>query len=132
MAPLDTPGKRIRALRHDLGMSQQELARRIGKSSGYMSMVEADKVPGVSGVVLSRIAEELDTTTDYLLLLTDDPMAPPEMQPNDLDPEVARLVRLIEGLPPQLQDRAITYLEQQLEAFERLLAGERQRSREPS
>ena len=51
------------------------------------------------------------------------------MQPDDLDPEVARLVRLIEGLPPQLQDRAIEYLEQQLETFERLFAGERPLSR---
>ncbi|MBC8252618.1 MAG: hypothetical protein H8E35_01145 [Ardenticatenia bacterium] len=132
MAILDTPGKRIRALRHDLGVSQIELGHRIARSSGYMSLVEADKVPGISGALLSEIAEVLGTTVDYLLLRSDDPLPPPEMQPDDLDPEVARLVRLIEGLPSHLQDRAITYLEQQLETFERLFAGERQRSREPS
>ena len=129
---MDTTGKRLRALRHDLGMSQKELAQLAGLSPSAVSRIESDVAQAQPGRDLARIAEALGTTTDYLLLLSDDPLPPPEMQPDDLDPQVARLVRLIEGLPPHLQDRAITYLEQQLETFERLFAGERQRSREPS
>ena len=119
-------------MRRDLDLSQEELAERAQVDRSYLSKIENDRRPGFGSDMLGRIADALGTTSDYLLCLTDDSLPPPDMQPDELDPEVARLVRLIEGLPPQLQDRAIEYLEQQLETFERLFAGERQRSRESS
>lgn len=78
----DTVGKRIRVLRQDIGLNQQELTaelERYGAVIGpsYVSELErTDKVP--SAQVLAALAQALNTTTDYLLLLTDDPVPPGE------------------------------------------------------
>jgi len=120
MALLDTLGKRIKALRADSGMSQKELARRVRTAQSHLSEVEADGVPRVSGELLVRIASALGTTTDYLLLLTDDPRPQTNLR------EGVALWRRIEALPPHVQEQAIAYLEEQLQTFERLFVTERQ------
>lgn len=82
MSLLNTTGKRIRVLRGDLDLTQEELTRqveklgiRIGRS--YISLLErSTNIP--SGEVLAGLARVLHTTTDYLLLLTDDPLIPGE------------------------------------------------------
>lgn len=73
----NTVGKRIRILRQDLGLSQEgltyELAQKgveIGRS--YISELErTSKVP--SGEVIAGLARVLGTSTDYLLMMTDNP-----------------------------------------------------------
>lgn len=73
---LDTVGKRIRVLRQDLDLSQVQLANELRKlgidiTNGYISELESrDKVP--SGKVITGLARVLGTTTDYLLMLTED------------------------------------------------------------
>lgn len=124
MALLDTLGKRIKALRADRGMSQKDLAALISTAQSHLSEIEADGVPRVSGELLARIAAGLSTTTDYLLLLTDDPVAAGEGEA-EVDPEVAALGRRVRALPPRLQDQALAYLREQLETFERLFASQR-------
>lgn len=59
-------GHRIRSLRRGLEMSLQQLADRAGISPGYLSEVERGS-SAPSGEKLGRIANELGTTTDYLL-----------------------------------------------------------------
>lgn len=79
---LNTTGKRIRLLRGDLDLTQEELTRQIEKlgvtiGRSYISLLErTSNVP--SGDVLAGLARVLRTTTDYLLLLTDDPLIPGE------------------------------------------------------
>ncbi len=79
---LDTVGKRIRILRQDLNMSQIELATEMSKlgvnvSNGYISELEGkDKVP--SAKVLGALARVLGTSTDYLLMLTEENDVLPE------------------------------------------------------
>lgn len=84
----DTVGKRIRVLREDLGMNQKMLCSELEKQDvyigqSYISRIEnTEKIP--SGEVLVGLAQVLHTTTDYLLLLTDDPSTPSESEESSL------------------------------------------------
>lgn len=91
---LDTVGKRIRILRQDLDLNQAELVTALEKHGiavgrSYISELErSDKVP--SGTVLAGLARVLGTTTDYLLLLTDDPNPPHEQEEQQIEDALAR------------------------------------------
>lgn len=60
-------GKRIKTRREELGMSQEQLAEKIGyKGKSTISMIEA----GTRGLRHSKViplAEALQTTTDYIM-----------------------------------------------------------------
>ena len=59
-------GKKIKACRHQMNFTLQELADKTGYSKGYLSKVEkSDKAPPVS--TLSTIARELDVTVASFL-----------------------------------------------------------------
>lgn len=71
----DTFGKRIKVLREDLGLTQEDVRKgllRLGVEIGqsYLSEIErSKKMP--NGEVIVGLAKVLRTSTDYLLLLTD-------------------------------------------------------------
>jgi len=68
----DTTGRRIAWLRELRGFSQGDLAEKIGRSRGYVGQLETDRsMPSVE--VLVALADALETSTDFLLLRTDDP-----------------------------------------------------------
>lgn len=59
-------GNRVRAARERLGITQEDLAARVGMSPSHMSIVERGvKVPRMDTVV--KLANELDVSADYLL-----------------------------------------------------------------
>jgi transcriptional regulator with XRE-family HTH domain len=60
-------GGRIQSLRMELGISMNELGKRIGISHVQISNYETDTQSPTSAVLL-KIAVELGTTTDYLLM----------------------------------------------------------------
>jgi transcriptional regulator with XRE-family HTH domain len=102
-----TMGKRLRILREERGLNQTELARLMdgigaGVDPSYLSQIESDaKMPRLP--VLVAIARALGTTTDYLLLLSDDP-APPQAQAEPETPvffsaEADEAARLIDAMP---------------------------------
>jgi len=132
MALLDTTGKRLKALRADLGISQKELASQVGMSQSSLSRLESDLAPAMPGRDLARIAEAMNTTTDYLLLLTDDPLPPPDELLDEVPDHIAPLVRLIEQVPQPLQEGVIEYLRQQLHLWLDHVVPERERRREAS
>jgi len=66
-------GEIIKARRHDLKMSQQELADRIGVNIGTISRYESGKIETVSIERKKMIADALDCTEDYLDALVEDP-----------------------------------------------------------
>ncbi len=76
---LDTFGKRLRFLRIDRDIRQKDLAdalRRRGVSvgQGYISVLEASKKNRMpNGEVIAGLAQDLQTTSDFLLLLSNDP-----------------------------------------------------------
>ncbi len=97
----DTVGKRIRLLRQDLGLNQATLVSELKKQgieigSSYISELErTDKVP--SGTVLAGLAKVLGTTTDYLLMLTDDPILPGEQEEQKVEDALARELLTVYG-----------------------------------
>jgi transcriptional regulator with XRE-family HTH domain len=70
-------GKRVRQLREDLGWTQEDLARAVSKLVGAINQSSISHVErGTYGMrvdALAALAVALDTSTDYLLGLTDDP-----------------------------------------------------------
>lgn len=59
-------GNRVRAARERMGITQEDLASRVGMSPSHMSIVERGvKVPRMDTVV--KLANELDVSADYLL-----------------------------------------------------------------
>ena len=59
-------GKRIKAQREEIGMSQKGLAEKVGISPSAINQFEkGEKKP--SSEVLARIARQLGVSTDYLL-----------------------------------------------------------------
>ena len=61
-------GERIRQRREELGISQSELARRVGyKSRSSINKLEKDDKNGVSREQLYKIAQALKTTPSYLM-----------------------------------------------------------------
>ncbi len=82
-------------------MRQDELAETAGVAASYISMIETGKRTKVGGPTLSRIARVLNTTTDYLLGLTDDPR-PRQGETREKEPAIApELWPLIEMLNKQ-------------------------------
>lgn len=75
---LDTTGKRVERLRKNKGMNQAALAALVGVRQNYISAIERD-VASPSAEVVAQIARSLNTSTDFLLLLTDAPAH--EMEP---------------------------------------------------
>lgn len=69
-------GTRIRRRRHELGLSQTELAQRVDISPSYMNLIEWNKRQ-IAGTLLRKIAEalqleldDLDSTAEHRLLET--------------------------------------------------------------
>ena len=60
-------GARIRMARLRYGMSQAELARRIGISNTAMNQIESGKTPDPAASRIKAIADVLGVSTDYLL-----------------------------------------------------------------
>lgn len=65
MQPRTTFGRRLRALRQTLGISQVELARRIGRHQTVIGPYERDEYEP-SREVIERLAVALETSPEYL------------------------------------------------------------------
>jgi len=58
-------GPRIRERRRALGVTQAELARRVGVSASYLNLIERNR-RRIAGALLQRVAHELDMRLDQL------------------------------------------------------------------
>jgi transcriptional regulator with XRE-family HTH domain len=79
--PIDI-GTRIKALRREKGLSQDELAQRVGVSRSAVAQWETGRTGQVTGN-LSRIAGALDASVEYLVY-GDDKRASGVMQGDEL------------------------------------------------
>lgn len=66
-------GDRVRAIRQDCKMTQEELGTRLGASRTWITDLENNKQRGLSADTVVRFARALGVSADYLLGLTDDP-----------------------------------------------------------
>lgn len=81
---MSTFAERIRNLRQELGLSQDELAEIADVNQNAISRYERGVNDPTSEVVI-KLARALNTSTDYLLGLTDDPSS--QIQENGLAPQ---------------------------------------------
>jgi len=91
-------GRRLKRLREIRGWETNRLAQEAGLSQSYIYKLEHDDRPNVAGVVLSKLARVLDTTTDYLIGRTPDPNPPPPLGYEMEVGEAMRLRRLAQRL----------------------------------
>lgn len=68
-------GSRFREVRIARGLTQDDLADRLGISRSGINRYEHEKTEA-DAIIISRIARELEVSSDYLLGLTDDPRPP--------------------------------------------------------
>lgn len=114
-----TIGQRIRERRKELGLSQEELARRLGnKSRASVCTVEKDK-EDLTTTRIRQYAEALDCTPAYLMgwevphatAVTEPSVAYFVGLPNpDLPEKALELWKQYEGLTPEKQAAFLNYL----------------------
>lgn len=112
---------RIKALRKRRGMRPVDLAALCGITEAYMYRIESNHPPNVGSSTVIALAQALNTSTDFLLGVTDDPTPP---IPNiEEDPEIREVARAVQGkleelkrVAPYLLDSAANLLYMQLEA----------------
>lgn len=89
-------GQRIARLRKERGITQQELAERIGSIQVLVSDYERDRIR-VTAEMVVRIAEALEISADELLGMKKARLGPRASR------RVLRRVERVEELPPQQQ-----------------------------
>lgn len=83
-------GYRLREIRESRGLTQKDLADRVGMSDQQIYRYEADKTDA-TGDALTKIARVLDVSVDYLLGLVDQPNG--ILQEQDLTPMEHKLLQ---------------------------------------
>jgi len=125
-------GQRVKSLREERDLDVGQLSYKSKVSVSMIHRLEAGDRPNTSGVILARLADALDTSTDYLLGRTNDPS--PLLHPPGVSPQVqtyvARALDIwteLEQVAPDLLQRAVTLLTSQTE----LLIAAREAMRRP-
>ena len=77
-------GDRLRAMRHRKGYTHEQLAEQLGLNAKQIWRYESGKTDP-SGAVVTRIARLFEVSSDFLLGLTDEPVA--AMLENNLSDE---------------------------------------------
>lgn len=67
MDSMDTIGKRIRARRKSLGLTQVDLSLRVGIKQPTLSQIESDQTKEMEASTLAGLCRELMLTPDYLI-----------------------------------------------------------------
>lgn len=98
----ETLGQRVRKLRQKLDITQAALAREIGRQTLAVSEIERGETDVPRGDTLSRLAEALGTTADYLLHGDDAPVVH-EPIPNETLVDLVAQVAAELGLPPEVE-----------------------------
>ena len=74
----ETFGQKLRALRRATGVTQRELAKRVGVDFSYISKLENDRVPPPAADTVVRTCEALGVAPDELLAASG--KMPPQIQ----------------------------------------------------
>jgi transcriptional regulator with XRE-family HTH domain len=103
-------GEYIRDLRKQLRLTQRDLASRVGIDVGYISKIEAEKVPPPSEKVIERLASVLGADKDQLMILAG--KAPRDLQTIiTRDARIPAILRRAKGLSPQEWKKVEEYVE---------------------
>ncbi len=102
--------QRIKELMEARGISAWELAKRAHLHSSHPYRLLTESRPNTTAVTVAKIAEALQTTSEYLLGLTDD-ASPPGPDRSHLTALEWRILELFRLLPTWLQEVAIRQLD---------------------
>ena len=94
-------GRKVVALRHSRGMSQDELARRSGVTQAAISHIENDEYREVRPITLRKLAKALRVTVEYLSGPT------PVVKAGDRG--LKEVVRAYEGARKEERQRLVAY-----------------------
>lgn len=97
---LNTTGKRMERLRKDKHLNQIDLANMVNVRQNYISAIENDNATP-SAEVMAAIARALDTTLDFLMMLSDVAQTPADNAPTYIAPETAAAAKIIDDFPPK-------------------------------
>lgn len=106
-------GKKLRALREELGMSQAQLASCGSLSQGYLSQLENDEVRNPSAAVIFRLAEALHVDPRSLMQSAGYPEVGAQGNGSE-DFEVAvdpDLLRFLARIPREQQSHLLRFLQ---------------------
>ncbi len=109
--PEQSFGKRIKELRVQLKLPQQVLAAEVSIDAGYLSKIEAGKVPPPSEKVIGNLAQVLHADKDELMVLAG-------KSPKDIEPIITEDVRIpgilrrARGLNAKDWEKVEKYIEQ--------------------
>jgi transcriptional regulator with XRE-family HTH domain len=103
---LNTTGKRVERLRRDHGWTQVELARAAQVRQGYISIIEKDN-GAPSAALMAAIARALETTLDFLMMLTNDPRTPKDAEPTYLSKEAEETAKMVDEMYPDFRAKAL-------------------------
>jgi len=124
----ETTGLRIKFLRDSFGLSQDELAERMRKvsdnkvdvSKAFISSIEVGRaMPPLQ--MLIALAKVFGTTTDYILMLSDDSFPAGEREEKYLQPEADECAVIVEQLKSVYVRQAAVELSEVLAKLERRL-----------
>jgi transcriptional regulator with XRE-family HTH domain len=125
-------GPRLRSLREERGLDVGQLAYKTGLHPSTIHKIEAGDRPNASGTVLARLADVLETTTDYLLGRTNDPS--PILNAPGVRPQIrlyaSRMVSLwsqLDAMAPDRLDEAVNIMVSQLELLLAVIDAQRKR-----
>ena len=119
-------GKKIRALREELGMSQALLASCAGLSQGYLSQLENNDVQNPSAAVIFRVSEALHVDPRLLMQAAGYEDVNGDANGGDsfevsVDPD---LLRFLAGMTREQQEHLLRFL-QGMESRQAVEAGKR-------
>ncbi len=96
---------RIRKLREELGLTQDEVAREAQCNQGHYSAIERGLIPSVGARILIGLARALRTNVDYLTGTSDDPTPNKRLEQRDLTQDEEDLLLAYRRLRSEAQKR---------------------------
>ena len=105
-----TIGQRVKLRREELGLSQEELAKRIGyKSKTSINKIELD-FRNLTQSKIKAIADALDTTPSYIMGWDEEAEGAKKAVPSEEDSLNAEIIKLFMGLTADQKKEALNYL----------------------
>jgi transcriptional regulator with XRE-family HTH domain len=108
-----TTGEKIRLLREQKGLTQEQLGAMVGVQNAAIHKYENGRVVNLKRSTIDKLAAALNTTPAYLMGWSEDNVPLHE----DLlkDPRIFNLINALIQLPPEKRERFLDALNTQLE-----------------
>lgn len=120
-------GQRVSALRRAAGISQAELARRVGITPPHVSRLEAGKSDNLTAEVVVKLADALRTTTDHLLTGAGPNEPSDEWSGSERRRALQETYKALIQEAEQLDEMALRVIDEECCRLVRLVASERKR-----